>query len=74
MNRWLAIALQGLLFALLQALPASLLSPAQALVGVGAYSFLGVGLINGWAAARTRSIWPGLIAATLMNLIVTILS
>jgi membrane protease YdiL (CAAX protease family) len=70
-SRWFAIFLQGLLFALLQALPALFLSPVQAVVWVGVYSFLGVGLINGWAASRTQSIWPGLIAATLMNLIVT---
>ncbi len=73
MKGWLAISLQALLFALLQALPALVLSPMQAAVWVGAYSFLGVGLMNGWSAARTKSIWPGLMAATLMNLIVTIL-
>ncbi len=73
MKGWLAITLQALLFALLQALPALFLSPVQAAVWVGAYSFLGVGLTNGWSAARTNSIWPGLIAATLMNLTVTIL-
>jgi hypothetical protein len=50
-----------------------LLNPVQALVWVGAYAFLGVGAINGWAAARTGSIWPGAIAAPLMNLIVTAL-
>ena len=72
-GRWSAIFLQALLFALLQALPAFFLSPAQALVWVCVYSFLGVGLINGWAASRTYSIWPGLISATLMNLIVTMM-
>jgi len=72
-NHWSAILLQALLFALLQALPALFLRPVQALVWVGAYSFLGVGMINGWAASRTKSIWPGLIAATLMNLIVVMM-
>jgi membrane protease YdiL (CAAX protease family) len=72
-GRWFAIVLQALLFTLLQALPAFFLSPVQALVWVVVYSFLGVGLINGWAASRTNSIWPGLIAATFMNLIVTML-
>ena len=72
-SRWPAILLQALLFALLQAIPAFFLSPVQALVWIAAYSFLGVGLINGWAASRTNSIWPGLIAATFMNLIATML-
>jgi membrane protease YdiL (CAAX protease family) len=66
MSRWPAILLQAALFALPQALPASLLSPVQALVWVGAYAFLGVGVINGWAAARTGSVWPGAIAAPLV--------
>lgn len=73
-NRWAAIFLQAALFALPQALPALFLSPLQAAVWVGAYAFLGVGVINGWAAARTNSIWPGVIAAPLMNLVVTIFS
>jgi membrane protease YdiL (CAAX protease family) len=72
-GRWPAILLQALLFTLLQAIPAFFLSPVQALVWIGVYSFLGVGLINGWSASRTDSIWPGLIAATLMNLIVIML-
>ncbi len=73
-NRWLAIVMQALFFTLVQALPALFLNPVQALVWVVAYSFIGVGLVNGWAAARTSSIWPGLIAATLMNLVVTLAS
>jgi hypothetical protein len=35
------------------------------------YSWLAVGVIGGWAAARTKSIFPSLTAATLFNLILT---
>jgi membrane protease YdiL (CAAX protease family) len=73
-NRWAAILLQAALFSLPQALPALILSPLQGAVWVGAYAFLAVGVINGWAAARTNSIWPGVIAAPLMNVVVTWLS
>lgn len=70
---WRAILLQAALFALPQALPALFLTPLQAVVWIGAYAFLGVGVVNGWSAARTGTIWPGAIAASLMNLIVTLL-
>jgi membrane protease YdiL (CAAX protease family) len=70
---WRAILLQAALFALPQALPALFLTPLQAVVWIGAYAFLGVGVVNGWSAARTGTIWPGAIAAPVMNLIVTLL-
>ncbi|NLF64190.1 MAG: CPBP family intramembrane metalloprotease [Chloroflexi bacterium] len=73
-GRWRAILLQAALFSLPQALPALVLSPVQAAIWIGAYAFLAVGVVNGWAAARTGSIWPGVIAAPLMNVAVTLLS
>lgn len=73
MGRWPAVLVQAGLFAVPQAIPALFLTPVQAIVWTGAYAFLGVGVINGWTAARTGSIWPGVIAAPLMNLIVTLL-
>jgi membrane protease YdiL (CAAX protease family) len=36
-----------------------------------AYAFVGIGLVGGWAAARTRSIWPSLIAAVALNAVLT---
>jgi membrane protease YdiL (CAAX protease family) len=70
---WRAILVQAAVFTLPQALPALFLTPLQAVVWIGAYAFLGVGVVNGWAAARTGTIWPGAVAAPLMNLIVTLL-
>lgn len=73
MGQWRAILVQAALFAVPQALPALFLTPLQAAVWIGAYAFLGVGVVNGWTAARTGTIWPGAIAAPLMNLIVIML-
>jgi membrane protease YdiL (CAAX protease family) len=73
MGQWRAILVQAALFAVPQALPALFLTPLQAAVWIGAYAFLGVGVVNGWTAARTGTIWPGAIAAPLMNVIVTML-
>jgi membrane protease YdiL (CAAX protease family) len=69
MNKYLAIALQAFLFTLPQLLPALILSPIQGLIYVVAYSLTGVGMVGGWAAWRTQSIWPSLISATIWNAI-----
>jgi membrane protease YdiL (CAAX protease family) len=69
-----AILLQAVLFSLPQGIAALLLPPLQGILYFGVYSFLGIGLLNGWAAARTRSIWPGLISATLFNLFICIVT
>lgn len=58
--------IQATLFTLLvNLLVATIMSPLQAIIYLLPYSWLGVGVINGWAAARTRSIWPGLIVSVL---------
>jgi len=71
MGRTWAILLQAALFTLPQLLAALLLRPLQGAVYGLAYSFLAVGVIGGWAAWRTRSIWPSLAAAALWNLLIT---
>lgn len=68
---WLAIALQAALFSLPQALAALIMPPLQGALYVVVYSWLSIGVIGGWAACRTQSIWPGLISATLANLLLT---
>lgn len=62
-----AIALQAALFTLPQALAALLLKPVQGIVYAIVYSWLAVGVIGGWAARRTNSIWPSLVSATIWN-------
>jgi membrane protease YdiL (CAAX protease family) len=68
-----AIAIQALLFTVPQALAALLLPPLQGVLYVVIYSWLAIGMLGGWAAWRTQSIWPSLAAATLFNLIITFL-
>lgn len=69
----LAILLQAALFTLPQLLAAFLLPPLQGLLYAIIYSWLAIGLIGGWAASRTGSIWPSLISATSTNLVMCIL-
>jgi membrane protease YdiL (CAAX protease family) len=67
-----AVLLQALLFSLPQALVMFVFPPLQGVIWIVVYSFLAVGIVGGWAAARTRSIWPSLVAATLTNLLLTL--
>ncbi len=69
MHKIWAILIQAALFTLPQLLAAFLLAPIQGAVYAVFYSFLGVGIIGGWAAARTQSIWPSLASAALWNMI-----
>jgi membrane protease YdiL (CAAX protease family) len=69
MSKTWVIVIQAALFTIPQLLAALLLSPTQGLIYVVVYSFLGIGLIGGWAAARTQSIWPSLASAMIWNLI-----
>jgi membrane protease YdiL (CAAX protease family) len=73
MRPWLAVALQAALFSLPQALAALIMPPLQGVLYVVVYSWLSIGVIGGWAAWRTQSIWPSLISATLGNLIFVVL-
>lgn len=69
-----AIAMQALLFTVLQGLAAFLLPPLQGMLYGVVYSFLAIGLIGGWAAVKTQSIWPSLVSATIYNVIMVALS
>ena len=68
-----AIVAQAFLFSLLQLLPALLLSSVEAAVYVGVYSFAAIGVVGGWAAWCTASIWPSLLVATAFNAVLTAL-
>ena len=73
MNDWKAILLQAILFTLLQSLASIMLPLTQGVLYSFVYSFLAIGLLNGWTASRTRSIWPCLISATVANLVMCLL-
>jgi membrane protease YdiL (CAAX protease family) len=66
-----AIVAQALLFSLLQAVAALQLSPLQASLYIVVYAFAGVGVVGGYAAWRTASIWPSLALATTLNAVLT---
>ncbi len=70
---WRAIVVQASLFAIPQMLVAAFMSPAQAIVYVVVDAWLLVGVVGGWAAARTGSIWPSLTIVTLGNLVLVAL-
>ncbi len=72
MNEIWAVLIQAALFTIPQLLAAFLLAPIQGVIYAIVYCFLGVGVVGGWAAARTRSIWPSLVAATVWNVIMII--
>jgi membrane protease YdiL (CAAX protease family) len=65
-----AIVLQAALFTLPQLLAAFFLAPVQGAVYAVAYSFLAIGVVGGWAAWRTQSIWPSLASAAIWNLVI----
>ncbi len=69
MSKVWAVLIQAALFTIPQLLAAFLLTPLQGVVYAVIYSWLAVGVIGGWAAARTQSIWPSLASATLWNVI-----
>jgi membrane protease YdiL (CAAX protease family) len=67
-----AVVLQAAAFTLPNLIVAVFLQPLQGVLYALVYTWLAIGVVGGWAAARTRSIWPGLITATLCNLILTV--
>lgn len=73
-GEWKAVFLQAALFTIPQLLAAFLLPPLQGFLYASIYSWLAVGIVNGWAASCTNSIWPGLISAVLYNTIMTVFS
>ncbi len=66
-----AIGLQAALFTIPQAIIAFFLPPLQGALYIVVYSWFSIGIIGGWAAMRTQSIWPGLFSATICNLLLT---
>lgn len=63
-----AIVVQAVLFTIPNLLATIVLPPMQSILYI-VYSLLAVGIIGGWAASRTDSIWPSLFSVTVSNLI-----
>ena len=69
-----ANVIQAAVFTLPQLIVAFIMpSPVMGLVYVLVYAFGAIGMINGWVANKAGAIWPNLIAASLMNLILSLL-
>jgi membrane protease YdiL (CAAX protease family) len=64
-----AIVLQAILFAVPNTLVAFALPLPEGILYVIVYAWLTIGIVGGWAAARTGSIWPSLVTATVGNLV-----
>jgi len=64
-----AIILQAILFAIPNTLVAFALPLPEGILYVVVYAWLTIGIVGGWAAARTGSIWPSLVTATVGNLV-----
>jgi membrane protease YdiL (CAAX protease family) len=68
-----AVVLQALLFVVPNLLVAFALPALQGWLYALVYTWLAIGLVGGWAASRTGSIWPSLVSATLCNLVLVAL-
>ncbi len=68
-GRMRAVVLQAVFFTLPQLLPTLFMPAPQAILYAVVYSWLTIGLIGGWAASRTSSIFPSLVSAALLNLV-----
>ncbi len=70
MGPFWANLIQAALFTLPQLVVAFLMpKPLMGIVYGLVYAFGAIGLINGWVSHKAGAIWPNLIAATVMNLI-----
>ena len=68
-----AVLSQALLFSIINLFAVLVLTPLQGMVYILFYTWLGIGMVGGWAASRTGSIWPSLVSAALCNLVLVIL-
>ena len=67
-----AITAQALLFTIPNLLVMIVLPTLQSLLYL-VYTWLAVGVLGGWAASRTNSIWPSLFTVTVSNLVFVLL-
>jgi membrane protease YdiL (CAAX protease family) len=70
--RW-AVVIQATLFTIPNLIASFVLPPLQGNLYALVYTWLGIGIIGGWAASRTGSIWPSLFSAALFNLVLVAL-
>lgn len=64
-----AVLLQATLFTLPNLIAAVRLPLMQGILYAVIYTWLAIGVVGGWAASRTGSIWPSLVSAAVCNLV-----
>ncbi|MGM0445518.1 MAG: CPBP family glutamic-type intramembrane protease [Bacillota bacterium] len=72
MNKFWGVLIQAFIFLLFIVILDFNLPPVENYIFLVGYSFFGRGIIGGWAAARTDSIWPSLFAVTLVNTLIIV--
>jgi len=73
LNSSWAIVIQAALFTVPNLIAAFFMPLTQAVIYIFGYAFLAVGCVGGYTAAKTNSIWPSLISASTMNLIMVLI-
>jgi len=73
MNNVWAIILQAAFFVLPNIIAALFMPITQGIIYTVVYAWVAIGIVGGWSANRTNSIWPSLISANIINLIAVIL-
>jgi membrane protease YdiL (CAAX protease family) len=68
-----AIVIQALLFVIPNLLAALVFPALQGVLYAVIYTGLAIGIIGGWAASQTNSIWPSLVSATICNFVLVAL-
>ena len=67
LNKFWGVLIQAFLFLIFILILDIDLPPVQNYIFLVGYTFLGRGIIGGWAAARTNSIWPSLISVSVVH-------
>lgn len=67
LNKFWGVLIQAFLFLIFILILDINLPPVQNYIYLVGYTFLGRGIIGGWAAARTDSIWPSLITVSVVH-------
>ena len=68
-----AIIIQAGLFAVPNLIIGLMMPPLQSVIFIFVYAFLAIGCVGGYTAYRSGTIWPGLISASTMNLILVLI-
>lgn len=68
-----AIILQAVIFALPNLIVSFFMTPLNGVLYVVVYAFLAIGVVGGWSANKTQSIWPSLISATAINFLIVMI-